>query len=80
MFLSTTLCRRFALSLLRRTLDGRFVRSGVELVWLAGAAYSADRCLALLKSGEAAIVAAVPVGSAPFIGIGRSRIGNHKQR
>jgi len=79
MFLSTMLRSRFALSLLRWALRGRFVGSGVELVWPAGPAYSADRCLALLKSGETTIAAAVPVVSAPFIGIGCSRIGNQKQ-
>jgi hypothetical protein len=36
--------------------------------------------LALLKSGETTITAAVPVISAPFIGIGCGRIDNQKQR
>jgi hypothetical protein len=36
--------------------------------------------LALLKSGETTIAAAVPIVSAPFIGISCSRIRNQKQR
>src|SRR5215471_18656599 len=74
--LSTRFCRGFALSLPLRARGGCFVGPGVELVWLAGPAYSADRSSALLNSGETAIVAAVPVGSAPFIGIGSGRSSN----
>jgi hypothetical protein len=48
------------------------------LVWLAEPTYSTDRRSALLNGGETAVVAAVPVGSAPFVWIGRSRTGNQE--
>src|SRR5262245_1721020 len=81
MFLSATFCRRFALNLPLWALCGGFFRPCIELVWHARPAYSADRCAALLNGGKAAIVAAVPVGGAPFVGIGGcSRTGNQEQR
>jgi hypothetical protein len=60
------------LTVLSFALGRCFVRSGVELVWLAEAAYSANRCPTLLKSDEATIAAAkaIAVNSAPFIGVG----------
>ncbi len=67
MFLSTS-ALRFLLCALGRC----FVRPSVELVWLAEPTYTADRCLALLNSGETTICAAIPVDSAPFIRVGGS--------
>jgi hypothetical protein len=64
-----------ALTALSAALGGCFVRSGVELVWVAESTNSRDRRLALLNGYEATIAAAeaTSVNSAPFIWVSGCR-------
>jgi hypothetical protein len=57
-------------------LGGLFVGSCIELIQLAGTAYTTDRCPTLLKRDKAAIggtvAGPVTISSAPLVGVGRS--------
>ena len=68
---------------LHRFLGRSFVRSGIELVWLAEPAHSEDGCPALLDSNEPTISAAAAlttVNSTPLIGVSGGRSDSKERR